>query len=408
MNSLTSAKSNEKSISHRRELRPAIAFRADVHRMPSLLLFVAALCLVSTPVQAQMTSASFGYSDTWASYTPSNPLDSFPVIQAPVIQSALTLPPVGCGEAGCAETANCGCVVCPCDETCRKYAIDVSSIFIRRNRLDSQLLFFNPIAANEQIDGSQFDLGSTPGIEAGLIVYNQETRTDFEFRSTWLNEWSSGVSRNFTGGTVQIRATPPLATTGPRTAFSTYDSQFWSAEFNARYRLQSVPRATLLAGFRTMRLDDQLSASLVDPAGLVPDEVIQTSTRNRLFGFQVGADYVLRNSCNWCLRLKGRAGMYGNAGSQQSALISLAAPAVTFPASGDASDVAFHAELGAEGKLRLCDSANLLFGYRVMTLDGLAIATQQLGAINFLNQAGYEANGRVVMQAVNVGVEFVY
>ena len=100
--------------------------------------------------------------------------------------------------------------------------------------------------------------------------------------------------------------------------------------------------------------------------------------------------------------------MYGNAGSQQSALISLAAPAVTFPASGDASDVAFHAELGAEGKLRLCDSANLLFGYRVMTLDGLAIATQQLGAIDFLNQAGYEANGRVVMQAVNVGVEFVY
>jgi hypothetical protein len=157
-----------------------------------------------------------------------------------------------------------------------------------------------------------------------------------------------------------------------------------------------------------MRLDDELNASLVDPAGLIPDEIIRTSTRNRLFGFQIGADYLLRNSCNWCLRMKGRAGMYGNAGSQQSALVSLAVPPVTFPASGDSSDLAFHAELGVEGKFRLSDSANLLFGYRVLTLDGLAIATQQLEAINFLNQAGYQGQELVVMQAINVGVEFVY
>lgn len=388
----------------------------------SKALLVVLVCLgLPSLVRAQSAVGCFGYSDTWASYSPPDPVVAYPATQMLITaaSSSVVVNPdansvaanfgaVGCGEVGCGESSGCGCAVCPCDESCRKFAVDVSSVFFRRNRLNSRQLIFNPIATNEQIDASQFDLGFAPGIEAGVITYNQKSQTDFEFRSIWLNEWASGVGQSFTGGAVQITSDPPLATTGPRTASTSYDSRFWSAEFNLRYRLQSMPRTTLLAGFRTMRLDDEFNARLADPANVLPDELVQSVTRNRLFGFQIGADHVLRNCDSWCLRLKGRAGMYGNAGSQESALISLATPPVIFPASGGSSDLAFHAELGAEAKIRLSNCANLLFGYRVMTLDGLAIATDQLGAINFLNQAGYHSNGLVVMQAINVGLEFVY
>lgn len=279
---------------------------------------------------------------------------------------------------------------------------------MHRTRPSGQQLFVNPTTPLEQIDASEVDFGFSSGLEIGMIAYGQESLTDIEFRGAWVDEWSSGVTQNFSGATVQINATPPLATTGPRSGLMTYDSVFWAAEVNARYRLRSFSETTFLAGFRTMRLDERLNGTLVDPAGAVPDELIQTETQNRLFGFQIGADYVFRSSCHWCLKLKARAGMYGNDGNQKSNLISLAAPPVVFPAQGGAGDLAFHAECGLHGKIRMSNRINLIGGYRVMLIDGLSLASDQIAATNFPAQAGYDGGGSVVMQQITIGVELVY
>lgn len=350
------------------------------------------------------SSGNFGYSDPWSNYR--SPASTSPMS----FHSSASCP----AEASVLATETCepapACVCCtgPCDECGRRLAIDIGAVFLHRNQPTGQLLFFNPTSPLEQIDASEFDFGFSSGIEVGAIFYDQETLTDIEFRGTWVDEWSSGVTQDFSGATVQINATPPLATTGPRNGFLVYDSKFWTAEVNARYRLRSLPGTTVLAGFRSMRLDERLNGTLVDPAGAVPDELIQTATQNRLFGFQIGADYVFRNCCNWCLKLNGRAGMYGNDGNQQSNLISLATPPVVFPAQGGAGDLAFHAQFGFEGKFRLSECVNLIGGYQVILIDGLSLASDQLAATNFPAQAGYDSNGSVVMQEIKFGVEVVF
>lgn len=360
--------------------------------------------LGSTAFGQTGVDAGFGYSDPWSNYrSPS-------VVSPSTFQSSVPYTAEApCATAtGCEPVTGCDCCAGPCDECGRKLAVDVGAVFLHRSRPSGQTLFFNSTAPLEQIDASEFDFGFSSGLQIGVIAYDQESLTDIEFRGAWTDEWSSGVTQNFTGPTVQISANPPLATTGPRTGFLTYNSQFWTAEVNARYRLRRLSGTTLLAGFRTMRLDEQLNGTLIDPAGAVPDELIQTKTQNRLFGFQIGADYVFRNCCNWCLKMNARAGMYGNDGNQKGNLISLAAPPVVFPAQGGAGDLAFHAEFGFEGKIRISNCVNLVGGYRVMLIDGLSLASEQLAATNFPAQSGYDSSGSVVLQEISIGVEVAY
>ena len=157
-----------------------------------------------------------------------------------------------------------------------------------------------------------------------------------------------------------------------------------------------------------MRLDERLNATLSDPNGVLPDEISQTRAANRLVGLQIGLDRVFANSNNCCLKLTGRTGLYNNNDQQQTRLISLATPPVTFPASGDAGRLAFHAELGVSGKLRLTRCTNLIASYRATYINGVAVASEQLGATNFLTGSGYHNNGSVLLHGATVGLEFVY
>ena len=163
-----------------------------------------------------------------------------------------------------------------------------------------------------------------------------------------------------------------------------------------------------MAGIRAMRFDERLNAALSDANSVLPDELVQTRTANRLVGLQLGADQVFANRDNWCVTVAGRVGLYGNSGRQRGQLISLASPPVVFGAEGGADAVAFHAELGVIGKFRLSPNVNLVTSYRTIFIDGLALASEQLAATDFLTKSGYHSNGSVLLQAVTVGLEVVF
>ncbi len=278
-----------------------------------------------------------------------------------------------------------------------------------RSRPDTRPLAVSATDATQQINGSDFEFDITPGIEAGIIGYDVAPQLDFEVRAMWLEDWTSTATESFTDTTVGISATPPLGTTGPRSGFALYDSRFISAEFNAHYRMpQLVQGCTVLLGIRAIRLDERLNITLTDPNAALPDELVRTRTNNRLIGLQLGVDKVFANDCSWCLKFTGRAGLYGNNGHQRSRLISLATPPVTFPAGEDGGNLAFQAELGVSGKFRLSPCANLIASYRVMFLDGVALAPDQISATNFLTRTGYDSNGSLLLHGVTIGVELVF
>lgn len=301
------------------------------------------------------------------------------------------------------------CYSSPCDECGRNVSIDVSSVFLFRERPRSQQLLVSPVNAAEAIDAATFDFGGSPGVEAGIMTYDVLGDLDIELRGLWLDDWSDRVTQTFSGSTVQITANPPLGTSGPRNGTVLYDSKFLSTELNARYGISNTScDTTFVFGVRAMRLDERLNATLSDPNGVLPDELFQTRAANRLVGLQIGIDKVFANQCNWCLKFTGRTGLYKNNGQQQSQLISLATPPVTFPASGSAGDLAFQAEVGISGKFRLSSCANIIAGYRAIYIDGLALASEQLAATNFLTSSGYHNSSSLLLHGVTAGLELVY
>lgn len=404
----------------------------------ALIFGMVLLSQVATAVAQSSRVGTFGYADSWVAPAPKTATTAVPRTM-PVAASQVFLPtpsspetlssgaasaPVpqfGVPSAGVPSIAStpglplcptpaacCKCCEGPCDECGRRFAFDISGVFYRRSQPQAQSLFRSPVVANEAIDASHFGFDWTSGFETGLILYDQETQTDFEFRGLFPGSWTSHQVATFSGSTVQIDTTPPLATTGPRTGFASYETKFWSAEANARYRLRNADGITLLAGFRTLQLTDDLNARLVSSVAGIPDELVDTSAENRLYGFHAGADYVFRSSCCWCFRMKGRFGMYGNNGSQQSNLTSLAAPPVVFPAGGGNNSLAWHGEFGLDAKYKVSECVNLLFAYRLMYLDGVALAPEQLQGTNFVSQAGYNSGGSVLLNGFHLGVELVY
>jgi hypothetical protein len=301
------------------------------------------------------------------------------------------------------------CCRSPCDETGRRFALEMGTVFLFRSRSDSTVLFGNPTAMAENINAADFRFGVSAGIDAGLIVYEQHDLTDVEFRAMWVDEWVGGTTQVFSGSSVRFELNPPIGTSGPRDGFAVYGSEFFSSEVNVRFRSpKKCDGATFVLGFRMMNVDEVLDAKFVDPANVLPDELIGTSTSNRLLGLQLGADRVWRTGSNWCMKLTSRVGVYGNRSEQSTQLISLATAPVTFPAGGAGGEIAWHAEIGVSGKLRLSSCANLIASYRVMYLDGLALASDQLAATSFLSGYGFARDGAIFLNGATVGLELVY
>jgi len=373
--------------------------------------------LMSQPATTPATGHSF-YGQATATGRP-QPQLAYPVYQAqqPLYgsQREFEFREQSCSTGVCESPCQPPCQSCesccgsPCDVCGRRFAVNVGAVFMQRQSPESQLLLFSPTTRTERINASGFQFDTAPGLDIGLIAYDIEPLFDLELRATWLDDWSTQSTQTFTGSVVQIDASPPLGTSGPRDAIAVYNSEFLSTELNARYRWAGqYSDLTIVLGLRAIQFDEQLQFTLSDPNAILPDELVQTQTTNRLVGLQLGAEHVFANGSNWCLTFKSRVGLYGNPGRQRSQLVSLANPPVTFRAGGGTGNVAYTAELGITGKYRLSNCLNIVAGYQVMVLDGLALATDQLAVTDFLDQSGYNNDGSVLMHGATVGVEFVF
>jgi hypothetical protein len=101
----------------------------------------------------------------------------------------------------------------------------------------------------------------------------------------------------------------------------------------------------------------------------------------------------------------GKAGIFGNTAAQNS---EFSTGIVTLPANGRGINTAFIGELGTTGRLQLTDHIVLRGGYRLLWLDGVALATDQLAVTDFADGSGFNGSGDVFYRGAFAGFEMAY
>ncbi len=219
-------------------------------------------------------------------------------------------------------------------------------------------------------------------LEAGSLVRLVRHRPcgpDLEFRFFFIDHFSDEqIYAGFPDGTRFVVQQPnPFyfrGNTGPNPI--AFRSELYSSELNTRWCV--APWLDVLAGFRWVEMHEQIDMSLRF-AGLHDRNLINAG--NHMYGFQLGADAVMLRCGR--IRFDGlvKAGVYGNWASGVS---SFQEPRGTTGWGTEDSEgvVSFLGEVNLTARYQLTCSVELAAGYQFLWMDGVALAGQQLPAMN--------------------------
>lgn len=278
-----------------------------------------------------------------------------------------------------------------------------TALYLTRADLNNGPVLRNDINDATILDASQLDFDHQPGVDLSAS-YSPDDCHGYELRYVWLDDWTAAT-----------RLTPlvplniaSLADTGPlnTTTFDTaYRSRFRSTEANLR---QSLGESTLLVGFRYALVDEDL---VIHGFGGGTDTFTAFSTQNDLFGLQLGLARDWR-PCDACWGVGGfaKAGGYYNAVDVDAAHLLGTVP------QGFARDsiggLSFLGEAGVAATYCVRSNVTLRIGYRLLIIDGIAIASEQIdrtGALHLPNPtlAGHD-DGTLFAHGFDAGVEVTW
>jgi hypothetical protein len=160
-------------------------------------------------------------------------------------------------------------------------------------------------------------------------------------------------------------------------------------------------------GFRYLVLGDDLTiAAERIVSGAVEEGSYDIRTVNQLFGVQLGGRW-RRTGGRYGWEATVKAGIFANDAEQTQTVIDFPNFALRPTESSSAVGVAFVGELNLSALYRLTDAWNLKAGYTLMSIEGLALAPDQLD-FNFgasPSGNGVHDGGGMIFQGVNIGVE---
>jgi hypothetical protein len=210
----------------------------------------------------------------------------------------------------------------------------------------------------------------------------------------------------------------------------TSTTSLYNAEANGRYDVSN--RVTLLAGFRWLQLNDGLQGTLSPPDQTAPTwknnpltnlfQITQggpagnyppfwnTSTRNNLYGLQIGASGKLLELGRLSLVGLIKVGLFDN-NAEQATGVSLAK--VVYPSKATTNHAAFVGEAGLQAKYQVTDGLTLKAGYEVLWLEGVALAAGQIQETLTSRPAtvgalGVNSGSGVLFHGVTAGLEYSF
>jgi hypothetical protein len=281
-----------------------------------------------------------------------------------------------------------GCDAALADEDPWTFHFDFLSL--KRNLRQAPLLTAG-IGGASLVSASQFDTGYSPGFELELDRRIGDLILDVRyFQVETLN---ASLTR---GGGVGDSLFDLSAATTSTESFS-YGSDLYNFEFNVLK--QVTPWLRPLAGFRYLRYQE---SCLVDFDFAGPNTLAGTLTQNDLYGVQIGCEAdLLPASPRFQLEAVAKTGIYGSY-SQSRAL--LFRPAGSTVLGNERSVATFVGEFGLNASLMLRRWLSLEAGYRVLFLDGIALAGEQFSTTSMVVPVTNMNQGDVILHGFNVGL----
>ena len=180
-----------------------------------------------------------------------------------------------------------------------------------------------------------------------------------------------------------------------------YNSRLHNVEANL---IRERERLTLLAGFRYVQADEEFNINAFDSDSGRSDYNIRA--RNRLFGGQLGAIWRREVNCNWTVEAVGQIGLFANSTAQRTFVGDLDNTTILRDHEITGSRTAVLGEGEINLIRRLTDRWSFRGGFNVLTLDGIALAPDQLDFTNTPNSGrSLDASGSVLYYGGSLGLE---
>ena len=281
------------------------------------------------------------------------------------------------------ELAKAVCCDRRCSACCRPcccrpmWTVEAGMVLLERTR-DNDRALMTDWSGAVLMDASDFDTDLKVGPMVRLIRH-RPCGPDLELSFFTIGQFSdAAVYPAFPDGTrFVVREPNPFnfgGNTGPNPV--AFHSELYNTELNVRWCANDW--LTVLAGFRWVEMHEQIDWGLQFRS--FPDRV-RVNGGNHMYGFQLGADALLWQCGR--LRFDGllKAGAYGNWASAASKFEEPRGTVVA--ATADCRGVlSFLGEADLTAKYQLTPSLQLAAGYHVMWIEGVAVAGQQLCAMN--------------------------
>ncbi|MCY2988118.1 MAG: hypothetical protein NTY19_09685 [Planctomycetota bacterium] len=299
----------------------------------------------------------------------------------------------------CAATAWDECVCGP------RWSATLDAMFLQRRTPRATLLMVNNKLPEQNLNAADFQFGFDAGLD--VSVTRQSTNgPGIEFRYFGVEPWNATTT---TPTTVGDWLTINTARLFEKEAGNTIDArcraELQNFEINGRLPLHE--RLTMLVGFRYLELDERFDATL--PGAEIPF-AYEAITRNRLYGVQFGGQAVVWDVGGpLSIEGVGKAGVFANCAAQDSAfrIVPPIGPENVASAHGQANSTAFVGELGLQANYHLTERLSLRGGYRLLWVDGVALATDQVGVSDFIFGRGLDASGDAFYHGAFVGLQYV-
>lgn len=220
----------------------------------------------------------------------------------------------------------------------------------------------------DQLYSSDLTQGFAGGPKVGLL-WHGENGYDLEVSFFQIDGWSNAASVASGTNTTPVFVAPGgfVQTTDSATQFMAweYATRLYNAEINVRWDLCS--RVTILAGFRWVDLSEHLEGTL-PPERKMP--FWDNTTRNNLYGFQIGADAKLFERRRFSVDGLVKAGIFDD-NVDETTMVSI--DRIPFWESASTNHVAFLGEIGLKCKYQVTRRLSLHAAYEAIWLQSIAL-----------------------------------
>lgn len=312
-----------------------------------------------------------------------------------VLMSSLADLPAWAGDG----SSDCACEV-KSSCSCSTWFVRANALIMQRSTPRSLALMQDTTNPAQQLNADDFDFDWQGGWDVQVLRQCDEGLS-WDVRYFNLTGWDAATTAT-TNSTLlnplRINTNPPTFAPNVQTIDARYGSDLESAELNGRLPVDC--NWTGLVGFRYFGLNEDIETQLnAGPQTFFYD----IRTRNHLFGIQLGA--VSREFCYdaWRFDATIKAGLFADSANHNTQLNTAAAVAV---ADGRSDKTSAMGELAFMGAYDFTDDWALRFGYQLLWIDNVVLASDQIPVTDFNTATGIDPNGDVFYHGAVLGLEY--